>query len=95
MTLTQRDEQLYASSSSSNVLLKHGFTLANSLFMISVADGTKNQLWAATAPKAEVESGAYYTPVGVKTAGTALARDEQLAERLWEWTEAEIKKQGY
>lgn len=85
---------LYASSSSSNPLLRYGIAAFGGLFMMGLEDGTKNQLWAATAPKGEVENGAYYTPVGVKNAGSAFARDEKLAERLWEWTEEEFQKNG-
>ena len=61
----------------------------------TVEDGAKNQLWAATAPKGEVESGAYYTPVGEKNQGSAYARDAKEAAKLWDWTEAELKKHGY
>jgi NAD(P)-dependent dehydrogenase (short-subunit alcohol dehydrogenase family) len=61
----------------------------------SVEDGAKNTLWAATAPKAEVESGAYYVPVAKKDEGSAYSRDEKMADSLWQWTEAELKKQGY
>lgn len=64
------------------------------LFYTSVQDGAKNQLWAVTAKKGEakgeVKSGEYYTPVGVGGQGTALATDQVLAGRLWEWTEKEL-----
>jgi len=57
----------------------------------SVQDGAKNQLWAATAK--DVKTGEYYTPVGVLGNGSRNAEDEELAEKLWTWTEEEIK--GY
>lgn len=69
---------------------------------VSVPEGTKNQLWAATAKG--VKSGEYYTPVGnlsrpffakFFTAGAKHMQDEQMADRLWEWTEGELKKHGY
>jgi NAD(P)-dependent dehydrogenase (short-subunit alcohol dehydrogenase family) len=62
---------------------------------VKVEDGAKNQLWAATAPKSEVESGTYYTPIGEKNKGSAFAQDAKAAAKLWDWTEAELKKHGY
>ncbi|KAF4592473.1 short-chain dehydrogenase/reductase [Ophiocordyceps camponoti-floridani] len=61
--------------------------LAN-MFFTSVQEGAKNQLWASVSKG--VESGEYYEPVGVKGKGTALGRDNELAEKLWEWTEKEL-----
>ncbi|KAF2664881.1 NAD(P)-binding protein [Microthyrium microscopicum] len=61
--------------------------------MGTIEQTAKNQLWAATA--IEVQSGAYYTPVGVKNAGTALSNDEELENKLWGWTQGELKKQNY
>lgn len=61
----------------------------------SVEDGAKNSLWAATAPKAKVESGAYYVPIGYKNGGSTYSRDDKLGQKLWQWTEEELKKQGY
>lgn len=59
---------------------------------VDVDKGVKNQLWAATATrKGAVESGAYYEPVGKKSAGSAYARDGLLAGRLWDWTEGELR----
>lgn len=60
----------------------------------SVEDGAKNQLWAATAPRGieqgQVKSGEYYVPVGIAGQGTKSAYDQELAEKLWTWTEKEI-----
>ena len=56
-----------------------------------------NQQWAATAPlgkgEGEVESGVYYEPVGVKGKLLKAAADDELAAKLWEWTEKELE--GY
>lgn len=57
---------------------------------LSVEDGAKNQLWAATAPRTEVTNGAYYDPVGVEGTRSAASRDDKLGEELWEWTEKEL-----
>jgi hypothetical protein len=58
-----------------------------------------NQLWAATAPKRhsvrEVISGTYYEPVGVAGELTAAAKNDELANELWEWTQKELTKQGF
>lgn len=56
---------------------------------VTVEEGAKNGLWAATAE--EVESGRYYVPVGVLGKGSELSRDEALGEKLWEWTQRELE----
>lgn len=53
-------------------------------------EGARNQLWAATGRG--VESGEYYEPVGVAGKGSKYANDHELAKRLWEWTENELKE---
>jgi retinol dehydrogenase-12 len=58
-----------------------------------VAKGSKNQLWAATAK--EVKGGVYYTPMGREMPGGRWARDESLQQKLWEWTETELKGNGF
>lgn len=67
------------------------------MFYTSVPDGTKGQLWAATAKRGngatEVKGGAYYTPVGVPEQCSGVAKNLELATKLWEWTEKEIE--GY
>ncbi|KAH0359488.1 hypothetical protein KCU65_g9942, partial [Aureobasidium melanogenum] len=63
----------------------------------SADKGAYNVLWAATAPKDQVQSGMYYEPVGkvpgrvAKGSGQSEpVHDESLADRLWEWTEKEL-----
>jgi NAD(P)-dependent dehydrogenase (short-subunit alcohol dehydrogenase family) len=81
------------------------------VFAMGASQGAWNQTWAATAPVAgkewtrletkggrkveEVKSGAYYTPVTREGGQTDLARDSELAGRLWEWTEEQLKVRGY
>ncbi|KAI9883881.1 MAG: hypothetical protein M1823_004346 [Watsoniomyces obsoletus] len=60
-----------------------------------ISTGTKNQLWAATVHKEKLENGAYYIPIGKKNPGSRWARDENMAKRLWEWSEEQVKKHGY
>jgi NAD(P)-dependent dehydrogenase (short-subunit alcohol dehydrogenase family) len=54
-----------------------------------------NQQWAATArlgkDDGEVESGTYYEPVGAKGRLVRSAADDELASKLWEWTEKELE----
>ena len=57
----------------------------------AIEEGVKNQLWAATANS--VTSGLYYEPIGVSGAGSDLANDEEMARKLWEWTEKELEAQ--
>ena len=54
----------------------------------SLEDGVKNQLWAAVA--GGVESGRYYEPVGVAGQEVGLAKDREMAAKLWEWTQKEV-----
>ncbi|ORY60984.1 retinol dehydrogenase [Pseudomassariella vexata] len=61
----------------------------------AVGTGTLNQLWAATARKEVVENGAFYYPVAKKHQGNAYVRDEKLTDKLWEWTEKELKEHGF
>jgi NAD(P)-dependent dehydrogenase (short-subunit alcohol dehydrogenase family) len=65
-----------------------------SILLTSVEEGVKTPLWAATASDGVV-NGAYYIPVGIETPGSKYARNEELEDRLWEWTEKELSKYGY
>jgi retinol dehydrogenase 12 len=56
----------------------------------TVEEGAKNQVWAATA-KEGVVSGEYYHPVGVTGQDSALAKDQNLTKKLWDWTVDELK----
>ena len=59
---------------------------------VPVAAGVRNHLWAATSP--DVVTGKYYEPVGIPDREAAVAKDEGLAEQLWEWTEKELTGAG-
>ena len=65
---------------------------------VDAKKGAYNTLWAVTVSKDQVENGAYYEPVGKKAAkatrssGKAeICDDERLADKLWDWTEQELK----
>ncbi|KAM3416413.1 hypothetical protein BST61_g8010 [Cercospora zeina] len=54
-----------------------------------------NQQWAATAPlgdgERQVRTGTFYLPVGKKGTTTAKGNDAELEQKLWDWTEEELK----
>ncbi|KAK8009535.1 hypothetical protein PG991_012086 [Apiospora marii] len=58
-----------------------------------VAEGVKNQLWAATAPDGDVVDGAHYEPVGYRPEASGLMLDEGLGARVWQWTRRELEGQ--
>ncbi|KAK3712116.1 hypothetical protein LTR37_009207 [Vermiconidia calcicola] len=65
---------------------------------VTAEEGAHNTLWAAMAPKNTLENGAYYKPVGklpakksLMSGVAAICSDEDLADRLWEWTETELE----
>lgn len=63
-------------------------------FLTNVHDGAKRQLWASTANKTEVKSGAFYTSSGSEYTD-AILKNDKLANELWEWTEKEFEKHGF
>lgn len=58
---------------------------------ITPQEGAKNALWAATTDKVNIKNGSYYEPVGNRQDVQRWAKDQDLARRLWEWTEAELE----
>ena len=69
--------------------------LSDSIVMVPVEVGALTQLWAATANKDKVKSGAYYPPGCKEGQESAMAKDPKLAEKLWNWQEAEFAKKGF
>ncbi|RAH75624.1 short-chain dehydrogenase/reductase [Aspergillus aculeatinus CBS 121060] len=58
------------------------------MMAVTVEQGAKNQLWASVSEG--VKSGEYYEPVGISGQMTDNAKDDQLAEKLWDWTQKEL-----
>lgn len=66
---------------------------------VSLENGAKNQLWTTVAE--DLKTGEYYEPnnvVGIATGGvgsatgaSAMAKDDELAKRLWDWTQGELE----
>ena len=86
---------LFAAGQRASKIIGWGMWAFGGLFMQTVAQGTKNSLWACTANREEVRSGYYFTPVARKSDGNGWAKDDKLMERLWEYTEDELKKHGF
>jgi NAD(P)-dependent dehydrogenase (short-subunit alcohol dehydrogenase family) len=59
---------------------------------VSPEEGAKAQLWCSFSK--DVKSGSYYEKGGVAGKEGPLARDDQLSEKLWKWTEQELKAHG-
>jgi NAD(P)-dependent dehydrogenase (short-subunit alcohol dehydrogenase family) len=67
----------------------------NGIKFLKPEQGALNQLWcAAGAKKEELKNGGFYRPIGwdAREEMTTEAKDEVLARRLWEWTEAVLEK---
>lgn len=56
--------------------------------------GAYNICWAATTPKKNVRSGAFYEPVAVLGSLTKDSENKELGEHLWTWTQDELKSHG-
>ena len=80
---------LQASMKENSALIRVAARVAGGL-MPDASKGTRNQLWAATSK--DVNSGEYYTPIGVPGKPHKIAKDGALAEKLWDWTELECDK---
>ncbi|KAJ4357405.1 uncharacterized protein N0V89_001980 [Didymosphaeria variabile] len=70
------------------------FSLVIKLFFTGVRTGALGQLWAATGPSKEIQTGAYYTPLKKRNYRNDTAEDEKIAEKLWNWTEQEFSSRG-
>lgn len=87
------DTPLYQAFFGNSWLIQKGMAAAKAVLRgiyLSVEDGARNQIWAATAPKDQLTNGAYYDPVGIEGQRSAASRDEKLGEELWNWTEKEL-----
>lgn len=70
-----------------NKLLLYGMFFSK---MTSQEEGILNTLWATCVPREKVENGGFYEPVGVKGKLDKKMRDDDLARKLWDWTEKEL-----
>jgi len=86
---------LYEPNRSSSALLRYGMSLFGPLIFASLQEGAKNQIWAATTKKEDLQNGAYYKPIASFSKGSGNAQNDKLAKTLWSWTEEELEKKGY
>jgi NAD(P)-dependent dehydrogenase (short-subunit alcohol dehydrogenase family) len=86
------DSGLYSHTKELSSLMKYSVTAAGSLFFRSVATGALTSLWAAGSQKHQIENGAYYTPVGYRSNGTAFVQSSEIARKLWDWTEDQVSR---
>ncbi|KIY48231.1 oxidoreductase [Fistulina hepatica ATCC 64428] len=86
--------ELYTTVSTANWFYRLAMPVSRLVFR-SVPDGAKSQLWAATMSREKVHNGAFYLPVGKESTGSSYARDDELAAKLWEWTQKELTDHGF
>ncbi|KAH7305074.1 hypothetical protein BKA65DRAFT_203647 [Rhexocercosporidium sp. MPI-PUGE-AT-0058] len=84
------DTELYRSTFSGYMGLGKLLDKGKRYVYTGVEKGALNQLWAAVGKRDAVQGGEYYTPVGVSGQGSKWCWDEELADRLWDWTENEL-----
>lgn len=59
--------------------------------VVPIEQGHFVQTWAATCSRARIANGGYYEKVGeLKEPATPQSRDEDLARRLWNWTQKQF-----
>lgn len=62
---------------------------------ITPEQGSFNSLWAVTGSEVTHDmSGGYFVPVGQRKNPSKLAQDADLADRLWRWTEQQLREKG-
>ncbi len=67
--------------------------LLGGMFLVTPEQGALTQLFAATSKDAK--TGSYYVPIAKEDEASDYARDEKLADELWDWTEKELDAAGY
>lgn len=85
---------LYDRAKTTSPVLRYPLQVVG-LTMRSVRTGALNQLWAAGADRELLENGAYYTPIGVIRRNNQYVVDVALGKKLWDWTDAEVRKFGF
>ena len=58
---------------------------------ITPEQGCLNSVWACTAPRKDLQSGQWYEPVGELGKHNKYSSDADLAARLWDWTQEQLK----
>ncbi|KAF4125738.1 Short-chain dehydrogenase [Geosmithia morbida] len=81
--------QLMTKADGTSALVRTLVNVIGPWIVSSATHGARNQLWASVSK--DVQSGEYYEPVGRAGLGSACARDDDLARKLWDWTEKELQ----
>ncbi|KAI9894456.1 MAG: hypothetical protein M1814_003214 [Vezdaea aestivalis] len=84
---------LYASAEGAIPLMHTALSFASRLVFSTVPEGALNQLWATFSD--EAVSGCYYSPVGIRRAGSGSANSDELATKLWSWTKDQVAAKGF
>lgn len=83
---------LYSSMSSRSQVVALG-TKSLQFFGTSIPEGAHNELWAAAgAKKEDLANGGYYIPVGHLKPQNKYAQSKEMGQKLWDWTEEELRK---
>jgi NAD(P)-dependent dehydrogenase (short-subunit alcohol dehydrogenase family) len=65
--------------------------LTNVGTMVTKEEGVENGIWACTVTRERLQSGRFYEPVGEVGRCSKWSKDEELAGKLWEWTDEALK----
>lgn len=71
------------------------YLVATTFTGTTTAKGALNTLWCATADRKEVGRGYFFRPIGLRNSGSGNAQDQKAADKLWDWTNDELKQRGY
>ncbi|KAF9697178.1 hypothetical protein EKO04_005115 [Ascochyta lentis] len=74
--------------------LSRVFDIIIKLFFTDVQTGALGQIWAAAGRSDDIETGAYYEPLKKQVTRNKMVNDEELAEKLWAWTEEQFLARG-
>ncbi|KAJ5180096.1 Short-chain dehydrogenase/reductase SDR [Penicillium capsulatum] len=88
------NSDLYSHAKATGTAMKHSLNAVSRLFFRDLTSGALNTLWAASTARTNLVNGAYYTPVGYRSGGTAFVQDAEVARKLWDWTEAQISERS-
>jgi len=87
---------LYAPFTASLGFLGSAIAWPMKWFTTSPEVGSYTEIGLCTSPEVTVEDGgSYYTPVLKKSSPSAYGQDDTLADKLWEYTEQQLRDRGY
>lgn len=88
------NSDLYGHAKAASNMMKQSLTVTASYFFRNLQSGALNTLWAAGTKRENLVNGAYYTPVGFRSFGTSWVQQDDIARKLWDWTEAQIAEKS-